>query len=436
MKKLLMFLLIILMVLLGFYVFLNYYDSKYLNNNIIEKLEYDTNENLNKLKEKQAKINKCINSDIDITLLGDQFNNKVLEVDSFLKNYQVYVSYSELDDTYYYGYNDEVVIYGASLIKLVDALYILDNDIDINSTLKYSSNYYSKYKKGLTTHKVGDDLTIDTIVKHALALSDNGAHKMLIDYIGFSNLKKYGKTLGATVILTGGDNFGMQTAKDTNVYLNRLYDLTLENDNATKFKDYMINDFHSYLNVNNLSVAHKYGYYQDKFHDIGIVYDEHPYTISVLTKYGNGDYKNKINAKMKSDLVLLAYKNDILEGTKGLKDDKNIYIAAAMVVKYENTATIVASSFDKTYSRHNANYFLYYKIIEHYKNKVDFIDLNGMTGDLSKLNPFYGLNQFKLGFKPNVYEYIGEYDLIINENDYSYLKETGTLAKEFNKKND
>ena len=31
---------------------------------------------------------------------------------------------------------------------------------------------------------------------------------------------------------------------------------------------------------------------------------------------------------------------------------------------------------------------------------------------------------------------LNEYDLIINENDYSYLKETGTLAKEFNKKND
>ncbi len=59
-----------------------------------------------------------------------------------------------------------------------------------------------------------------------------------------------------------------------------------------------------------------------------------------------------------------------------------------------------------------------------------------MTGDLNSNNLYYGLNQFKIGFNPEVYEYIGEYDLIINENDYSYLKETGTLAKEFNKKND
>lgn len=146
--------------------------------------------------------------------------------------------------------------------------------------------------------------------------------------------------------------------------------------------------------------------------------------------------EDNINAKMNSDLVLLAYKNDILEGTKGLKDEKDVYIAGAMVVKYGNTATIVASAFDKTYSRHNANYFLHYKIMEYYKNELNYIDLNGMTGDLSTINPYYGLNQFKLGFNPNVFEYIGEYDLIINENDYSYLKETGILAKEFNKKND
>ena len=57
-----------------------------------------------------------------------------------------------------------------------------------------------------------------------------------------------------------------------------------------------------------------------------------------------------------------------------------------------------------------------------------------MTGDFSPSNPYYGLNEFKLGFKPDVYEYVGEYDLIIDEEDYFYLKETGALAKEFNKK--
>lgn len=146
--------------------------------------------------------------------------------------------------------------------------------------------------------------------------------------------------------------------------------------------------------------------------------------------------EDNINTKMSSDLVLLAYKNDILEGTKGLKEEKDVYIAAAMVVKYEDTVTIVASSFDRTYSRHNANYFLYYKIMEHYKESFKYCDLAGMTGDLTSNNPYLGLNQFKLGFKPQVFEYIGEYDLIINESSYYYLQESGALVKEFNKKDE
>ena len=57
-----------------------------------------------------------------------------------------------------------------------------------------------------------------------------------------------------------------------------------------------------------------------------------------------------------------------------------------------------------------------------------------MTGDLTDKNPYYGLNRFKLGFNPKVYEYIGEFDLILNYNEYVNLQEGNYLAMEFNKK--
>ena len=71
--------------------------------------------------------------------------------------------------------------------------------------------------------------------------------------------------------------------------------------------------------------------------------------------------------------------------------------------------------------------------MEYYQNKYTYFDLNGMTGDFTSENPYYGLNEFKLGFKPKVYEFIGEYDLIINEKKYKNLLVNGTLAKLFNK---
>ena len=58
-----------------------------------------------------------------------------------------------------------------------------------------------------------------------------------------------------------------------------------------------------------------------------------------------------------------------------------------------------------------------------------------MTGDFTKDNPYRGLNEFKLGFKPKVYEFIGEFDLVIKHNVYKYLLRHGKLAKFFNKKN-
>ena len=140
-----------------------------------------------------------------------------------------------------------------------------------------------------------------------------------------------------------------------------------------------------------------------------------------------------INKKMNSDKTLLSYKNDILEATKGLQDNINHYIAGALVVKHNNKASIVMSGYDQAFKRFAPNYFLHYSIINYYLNTYDYIDLNGMTGDFTDNNPYNGLNRFKLGFNPKVYEFIGEFDLIIDELLYKTLLKSGFLAKEFNK---
>ncbi len=141
----------------------------------------------------------------------------------------------------------------------------------------------------------------------------------------------------------------------------------------------------------------------------------------------------KLNIKMNSDRKLLSYKNDVLEATRKNNENSKIYIAGALVTKYKNRINIVMSGFDTQYKRFNPNYFLHYNILEYYKKYYDFADLNGMTGDFSKNNPYHGLNEFKLGFKPKVYEFIGEYDLKINPTIYHSMLKSGKLAKTFNK---
>lgn len=142
---------------------------------------------------------------------------------------------------------------------------------------------------------------------------------------------------------------------------------------------------------------------------------------------------NVINSKMNSDKTLLSYKNDIAEASKYLNTNTETYLAGALVIKYQNRVIIEISGFDKSMGRYSPNYFLYYALIKYYSKNYKYIDLNGITGDLSKDGYYYGLNRFKMGFNPDIYEYIGEFDLVINEKLYDKLLKSGALAKEFNK---
>jgi len=148
----------------------------------------------------------------------------------------------------------------------------------------------------------------------------------------------------------------------------------------------------------------------------------------------NSNTRN-LNNKMKSDKRLITYKNAIMEASRKYSDNElQEYIAGAIVIKYKDTAYIFESGYNISYRHLNPNYFLHYSLIEYYKEDFKYIHLNAITGDFSHENKYYGLNEFKLGFNPKVYEYIGELDLIIDDKAYNNLLMTGKLHKEFDNK--
>ena len=164
------------------------------------------------------------------------------------------------------------------------------------------------------------------------------------------------------------------------------------------------------------------------------LYDKEMERNAILTeKLAHNSSETIIKQKMNSDKTLLSYKNDIELATHYLKQGKEKYIAGAFIIKYNNRINIVISGIDKKYKSFNANYFLHYNILEYYKANYKFVDLNGIAGDFTKNNPYEGLNNFKLGFNPHIYEFIGEFDFVINEKNYKHLIKRGILAREFNK---
>lgn len=59
----------------------------------------------------------------------------------------------------------------------------------------------------------------------------------------------------------------------------------------------MLNTYYNSLYLTSTeenNVAHKYGWYSYYYHDVGIVYEEYPYFISILTLMGNEDYASAV----------------------------------------------------------------------------------------------------------------------------------------------
>lgn len=268
--------------------------DKEINDNLIREQQKKEEEQLQKERELQS----CLN---EAKFSGDFLEMK-REMDEFIRthNYSVSVFFEDFTTGFNYQYQPNIVYYGCSLIKLVDVLYLINQAIEgrINidvEKIKFTKNYYFSDDSGERTFHLGEEVSLRELMTNAIYISDNSAHMMLLDYIGFDNLKNYGKSLGAKVILTGGDNFGNQTASDMNLYLKEAYRIITENEEYGPFlKSIMSGTFYNDFNTNDVKIYHKYGLTGMYYHDVGLNLEENPYSIVIMTLHGNKNHKEVI----------------------------------------------------------------------------------------------------------------------------------------------
>lgn len=249
-----------------------------------------------------ALLEECLKrpiSDIDKT---DEIKFAETELTNYISNnYKASVYYEDLSLGFSYSYNVDEIYYAASTIKTLGALYIYtkaaSGELDLDETVKYTSNFVLGSSKKMKTHKLGDKISLRTLVEYSITVSDNSAHQMLVSYIGRNNLKEFGKSLGAQYTLYGSDNFGSITVTDAIIYMKALNDFINNNgDLGKELQSYFISADQNGLALNDLGIkaAHKYGEYSPYYHDIGIVYDDKPYVVAILTAEKKGDYQGKI----------------------------------------------------------------------------------------------------------------------------------------------
>lgn len=265
-----------------------------------EKIEeiQKPNEEEKKKQEQEKAYQTCINKPFVENEFPQSVADKMAETTYLITSnaYQASVYYEDLNTGFYFIYKPDQVYYGCSLIKLVDALYLINKAIagEINldtETVVYTANYKAGFSSGMATRKIGEAVSLRDLITYAISVSDNSAHLMLIDYIGFDTLKTYGQSLGAKVILTGGDKYGNQTARDTNIYLKEAYRIITTNEEYGPFlKNIMDNDERNAFNTEEVRIYHKYGSFANNYHDIGLSLEEYPYAISILTLHENNNY--------------------------------------------------------------------------------------------------------------------------------------------------
>ena len=144
-----------------------------------------------------------------------------------------------------------------------------------------------------------------------------------------------------------------------------------------------------------------------------------------------------LNYKMESDKLLNIYKNQLVLATQLLeKYPKSIIIGGAITITYDNAVYLIEEGYEKKYSNLSCNYLTRWFIINEAKQKnYKYFNMNAVVGDFRTKNPYTNLNENKLGFGTIPTEYIGEFDLVLDNFNYK-VYQNFSKDKNYQFKND
>lgn len=134
----------------------------------------------------------------------------------------------------------------------------------------------------------------------------------------------------------------------------------------------------------------------------------------------NSKTDNLLKEKMQLDKLYLSYKSELKKATKMLTENPDgIITSSALIIKNEGEVYVLIDGYDINYKSTNSKHLLIWKLMEKYSlDGYHKFNLGGMTNYKVQEGKYQGLNNFKLGFGAKSIEYIGDLELVINNNLY------------------
>lgn len=150
-------------------------------------------------------------------------------------------------------------------------------------------------------------------------------------------------------------------------------------------------------------------------------------------KLESGKQNDRVNKQKKE---LQNQLDKVLRDLKKIEliDEKELVLSSMITVKYHDKVWTVHGGNHSLLRELNANYFIYWNIIEDAKkNGFHMVDFFGTTGNPDPQNPIYGIHLFKKRLGGEYCEFIGEFDLILNKPLYFFYEKIWPKLRKFKK---
>ncbi len=235
--------------------------------------------------------------------------------------------YEDIENGYKYSYRGDVVYDSASCLKAPFALSLLkaaDDEIaklPEGTDLASTELFYDFTGKSLTytasmsetgTGKIkdGEEGAVYThleLIEYMLMYSDNVAYNQLKNAYGIDMFKSLANSLNLTSMKKSLSNM---SAVDGGTIMREIYRYIEDANLYSEFLyNSMTNSAHSVMTVypvRPLKVAHKYGWDTGAYHDMAIVYDEHPFILVIMSDMDvGGDEINEYIQSVVSQVKVL-----------------------------------------------------------------------------------------------------------------------------------
>lgn len=211
--------------------------------------------------------------------------------------HNVSVYFKDIDSGLTYTYNAERTYFVASLNKAPYGMYLYHlveiGQASLDETFYVTNEMVNRVLENSGKIKEMDDLpknlTLQELLMYLLRYSDTAALKILMTRYGAEGYKEYMEAQQVPTENMRNISNGRITAAEAGATLDAMYDFMQTPVYGEMLRQDLANTNYRMIRTEN-PYAGKYGWDENAYHDMAVVYAPHPYTLAILTDKDEGTW--------------------------------------------------------------------------------------------------------------------------------------------------